>query len=289
MTLEEILKQDGWTDSDLAAQAATLNDPRLRATLEKQYGAITSERDTYKQRDTEWQQLRDTVYQPQISRAEEEAARIRLEAATLREQVQIAKDYGYLTADQQQEAERKQRERTALAATEYDPKRHPTFDDVAKFAEAEGQAIAMASDIAAEYAYLNSGKSIFEYETELDGRRLRGMTALREEAKRSRKNLDQFVSEKFDFRGKREALTRQRQQEHDDAIAKAATEKNNLEWAQRVGSNPNLRSAVPSQQPFIPVKVSDGKHPWERGTRKENQSNRIIRFQQKVLSEPRSA
>jgi hypothetical protein len=285
MTLEEILKADGWTDADLAAQAAVLNDSRLRATLEKQYGAVVTERDTYKQRDTEWQDLRDRVYQPQITRAEEEAARVRMEAAGLREQVQIAKDYGYLTADQQQEADRKQRERAALASTEYDPKRHPTFDDVTKFAEAEGQAIALASDLAAEYAYLNGGRSLFEYETEIDGRRMRGMTALREEAKRSRKNLDQFVSEKFNFRGKREEMATKRQQEHDDAIAKAATEKANLEWAQRMGSNPNLRPAIASQQPFIPAKPSDGKQPWERGTRKENQALRIVRFQQKVLTE----
>lgn len=262
-----------------------LNDPKLRSTLEKQYGAIVTERDTYKQRDTEWQQLRDTVYQPQISRAEEEAARIRLEAAGLREQVQIAKDYGYITADQQQEADRKQRERQALAAHEYDPKRHPTFADVEKFAEAEGQAIALASDLAAEYAYLNGGKSLFEYEAEIDGRRMRGMTALREEAKRSRKNLDAYVSEKFNFRGKREEMSAKRQQEHDDAIAKAATEKANLEWAQRVGSNPNLRPAVPSSQPFVPVKASDGQQPWQRGTPKQNQASRIIRFQQKVLTE----
>ncbi len=290
MTLEEILKTSGWTDQELSDVAPMLQNGRFRESLEKQYGALVTERDTYAQRDTEWQNLRDTVYQPQISRAEQEAARVRLELAKKDEMINIAKDYGYLTEDQTKEAERKAASAASAAASNYDPKLHPTWGDVEKFADAEGEAIMLAQDLAAEYAVLNAGKSIFEYETNIGGRQLRGMRALRAEAKAAgSRDFETFVQKKFDFQGKRQQLAAARQKEHDDAIAKAAEERVNAEWATRVGSNPNLLVARPSQAPFIPPRASDGKNPWERGTPQQLRSKRITEITQKVLREGRTA
>lgn len=267
-----------------------LTNPAFRETLEKQYNAVASERDTYRQRDQEWQQLKDTVYQPQIARAEEEAAKVRMEAARLREQVAIAKDYGYITPEQEAEVNRKAAQAAADSASNYDPKRHPTFDDVRRFADAEGEAIVLAQDLAAEYAHLHDGKSIFEYETEIGGRHMRGMRALRAEAKAAGSNdLEAYIQKKFDYPAKRAAMALARQKAHDDAIIKQTEERLNGEWAARVGSNPNLRLPVASSQPFIPPKAQDGKQPWERGTPQQNRIKRITDITTKVLREGRTA
>jgi hypothetical protein len=290
MTLEEILKASGWTDQQIADVGPMLNNAQFRSTLEQQYNTVANERDTYKQRDTEWEQLRDTVYQPQITRAEEDAAKIRMEAARLREQVQIAKDYGYLTEEQAQKTERETAAAAAAAAQNYDPKRHPTFDDVRRFADAEGEAIALAQDMAAEYAALNEGRSLYEYTAEIGGRQMRGMRALRAEAKAAGSNdLEQYIARKFDYTAKRAALAAARQKAHDDAIRKEAEEKVNSEWAARVGGNPNMRLPVPSTQPFIPSRSEAAKQPWESGTPQQNRARRISEITSKVLKEGRSA
>lgn len=263
MTLEEILKKEGWTDADIAASATLLQDARFRGAIEKRYGALETDLTSAKSLNDEWQRKLDTEYNPAIQAHETKAIEAQRESARLREEVRIAKEYGYLTPEAEAKAA------TAIAAADaasgpnaYDPKRHPTFEDVGKFAEAEAEAIALANDLSAEYSYLTGGQSLYQYETEINGVPMRGMRALRREALTARKPFDQYVSEKFDFRGKRQSLQAAKQKEHDDAIRKEASDTTRAELAQQYG-NPMLRTAVPSRNALVLKPPENGKQPWE--------------------------
>ena len=284
MKLKELLKSKGWTDEQIDKAFA---DPSVIAILDESLGTITSERDQLKARDAEWQTKLETEYNPAIAKAEREAADARLRAATFEEQVKIAKDYGYLAGDEAErraaEAAERAKVNAGVPANGYDPKRHPTFDDVAKFADAEGEAIAMANDLAQEYKYY-TGKDLFEYQTELNGQTYRGMRAIRQEAKLARKPLDQFVAEKFDFRGSRQRKAEETQKAHDDQIRKETAEATRREMAEKYG-NPNLAQPIPSRTPFLIEKSKDGKQPWERGTAQERKVQRVQNaMQQQVAS-----
>jgi len=266
MTLEEIFKKRGWSDADIAALAPSWT-PKMRADLEAAYGEVDTERTALKARDEDWQRRLDTEWQPRVTAEEKKAQTLQLEVANLREQLKIAKDYGYLTPEAEAKAEQAVEAAAAKAnaasASAYDPKAHPTWDDVKKFGNAEALAIARANNIAQEYRYL-TGKELFEYETQIDGQTVRGMEALLMEQQRTAptQRLDFFASKKFDFDGKRAEKAAQRQKEHDDAIRREEAERVRGEMAAQYG-NPNMRLARPSLHPVVPPKPASGKQPWE--------------------------
>jgi len=274
MKLKQILLDKGWTEAQITAAFA---DANTLTALDDIFGTVTSERDALKARDSEWQNKLESEYNPAITKAEQDAAAARREAADLKEQIRIAKDYGYLEGN---EAEERLKAAAAAAASRndpsgYDPKRHPTFDDVSKFAEAEGEAIALMNDLAQEYRYY-TGKDMFEYETQINGQMLRGARALRHEAKTQRKPLDQYVAEKFDFAGARARKQQEAQKAHDDQIRKEADEAARREMAEKYG-NPALALPTASRQPFVPSRPADGKQPWERGSAAQLREDRIKR------------
>jgi hypothetical protein len=278
--LEDLLKSKGYTDADLEALKPMLSDSRFRTSIEEQFGAVESERDRIKSeaeaREAEWQRSLAEDYNPRIAAAEKKAIEKDLEAANYRRQVELAKEYGLLPEDHTPAAATAAA--PAAGSPAYDPKRHPTFEDVGKFADAEGEAIALSHDLADEYEYL-CGKPLFDY-VGADGRR--GMRALRSEAKAARKNLDAYMADKFDFAGKRAEKEAARQKEHDDAIRRDAEEKTRAELATKYG-NPLLRAPMPSRQPFIPTKPQQGKQPWDM-TAQERRSGRIERAMTKQMS-----
>jgi hypothetical protein len=260
MTLEEILKADGWSDTDLAALAPMLADQRFRASMEKQYGAVATERDSLKERDAAWERQLNEQWQPRVTASEKAEHDALLKVAELEARLKFAKEKGYLTTEEETRANADIE--AARNSPAFDPKNYVSMQDAQRMLEAEGQAIAMMADVNNEYAYLHNGKTLYEYETEIDSRRIRGMEALRQEAKAKRMNLNQYVAQKFDFQGKRDALAVKRQQEHDDAIRKEQDEKTRNELASTYG-NPNMRMAVPSRFATIIPKPANGKQPWE--------------------------
>ena len=283
MTLEQILKSKGYTDADLEALKPMLSDSRFRTSLEEQFGALETERNDFKAKyegkETEIEDWRANVVNPRIAAAEQEAVKARQEAALLREQVQIAKDYGLIPEGDKTPAP------SSVSATPgneaFDPSKHNlvTRDEIGRFADLEGQAIAMASDVLEEYRYLSGGKSLYDY-VGPDGKR--GMQALRTEAVKQKMPLDQFVAQKFDFAGKRQAIEAKRQEEHDAQVAKEAVSK----YVTENGANPNTRTPGPSRSPFIPrpqgtSPAGGAKQPWEvpaqerKGSRQERAMTRL--------------
>lgn len=285
MKLEEILKAAGWSDADIAAMAPMLADARFRESIERQYGAVATERDALKGRDAEWARLKDEEWQPRVNDYEKQLTDARLENAQLRERMKLAKDFGYVNDDglgKIDEATRKAEEERNKSANGFDPAKWISKEEAAKLMDAEGRAIAMMSDLSAEYSRLYPNQTLFDYETEIDGRVMRGASALRVEAMAKRMPLDRYVAEKFDFSGKRQALKEQRQKEHDDAIRKEAEAKVRQELAEQYG-NPMMRTAVPSRHAqFIPKPESGGAFPT--GTKAEQKAARIERAMKAQMS-----
>ncbi len=260
MKLEDILKAKGLSDADIAAMAPMLTNQAYRTALESSYSELVTERDTLKQRDEEWAQLRDTKYVPALTAAEEDARKARLEAAELRERVKIAKEYGYLD----DEAQKKADEAAARAAAAANPNNNrtgfnPNDPDFAKFAgefsRREGDAIALYFDLGERYRNLH-GKSVEEY---VGTNGARGMSALRAEALAAGKPIDQYMESKFNWAGDRAEKEAQRQREWEEQIRRDERQKAALEY----GANPNTARPVTSRDPIIPRVKQGDKQPWE--------------------------
>ena len=267
MTIQEILKSIGYSDADIQAI-----DPKLLQVIGETYGAVETERDSFKSLNDQWQEKLDKEYNPAITQAEKAAFDARNEAAALKSRVEFAEQFGYLPKT---EGAGDPTKPTAPVTDPnvFDPTKHNlvTKKDLESaygtFADAEGRAMTLLHDLSDEYRDLYGGKTLYEY---VGAAGKRGMTALRNEAVAARKPLDQYVQEKFNFAGKRTELETKRQQELEANIRKDERAKVASEYG-----NPQLRIPVASVQPFIPVKATEGKQPWERGTDAQLQAQRL--------------
>lgn len=257
MNFEEVLKSKGWTDADFADPAMKPVLDRLRPVVEETYGNYERTRqefDAYK-RDAE--EVWTPAANARITAAEREAVEARRRAADYQEQLKIAKDYGLLPPEDPASPPPKPK----LDENGFDPKAHKlvTYDDIQTLANREGDVIAMSHDLQSEYRSLTGGKELFEYKG-ADGKR--GMQALLTEARRSGKNVDQYVAEKFNFNGLREQREKERQAAWEAKIRAETAEQTRAEMAAKYG-NPMLRTPVPSAHPFMPEKPKGGTQPWE--------------------------
>ena len=261
--LEDLLKSKGYTDADLTSLAPLLADSRFRTTLEEQVANLETERDLFKNQVTEFEDWRQKTAIPKFDEIAAREAEARQESARLREEIKIARDYGYLPPEKQPppvdpQVARATNSAAVAQAEAFDPAKHNlvTRDEIGRFANLEGEAIAMATDLAEEYRILYPGQSIYSYEGQ-NG--TRGMRALRLEALAKKQNLDSYISEKFAFPTKRAEVDAKRLAEAEEAIRKDERAKVAAEYG-----NPALRVPMASRFPFIPKKPQEGGQPWEK-------------------------
>lgn len=263
--IEDILKAKGLSDADIAAMSTMLANPAYRTALEASYSELESERDTYKQRDAEWQQNLDTTYTPAITRAEQDAQQARLELAAAQESLRIAKDYGYLP-DGDAQAKADAAAKAVRDAAKGPPSQgfnlnDPEFGKFAnQFSMREGDAMARYNFVSEEYRLLNGG-TINDY-VGRDGKR--GMVAIRAEALAAKQDIDVYANTKFNWDGKRAEQEAKRRADHDAEVGRKAVE----EWALKHGNNPMTSAPNPSRMPMMPARTDNGKivQPWERAT-----------------------
>ncbi len=258
--LEDILKADGWTDADIAAQATLLNDPKFRGSVEKSYGIVEDENKRFKDENDRWANWHETEGKPLVALYEKERADAIAEAASLRARLDLAEKDGF--APRREEPKPAAAAATPAPGEAWDPKKHnvPTWDDVRKLADAEGQAIAMVQDLTMEYQYL-TGKNLLDYSyTTQDGRQLRGMTALRAESMANKApDIRQFAETKFGFQAQRDRIAGEQKAKAEEAIREDERQKVISKYG-----NPNTRPLMPSNDPYIPRVQGEGaKQPWE--------------------------
>ena len=103
--------------------------------------------------------------------------------------------------------------------------------------------------------------------------------ALAREAEAMKLPYRAYVERKYDFPGKRAEIARKAQEEHDSAVraetaktyeeklkakeeeGKIALEKARTEWAERSGSNPDVRTTVPSEMREVARATKEGQRP----------------------------
>jgi len=83
-------------------------------------------------------------------------------------------------------------------------------------------------------------------------------TTLIREATAQRMDPVAYAAKKYDFAGKEKAAADERQKKHDDAIRKEASDLKDKEWAEKVGSNPNIRQATESRFSTIAAATKKG-------------------------------
>ena len=90
---EEILKAQGFTDEEIAAQSNV--DPKIRQAIEASYGNIESTLNSYKTENERWAQWHETDGKPLLAMYEKERADALAETASLKERLRLAEEQGY--------------------------------------------------------------------------------------------------------------------------------------------------------------------------------------------------
>ena len=256
--IEDILKAQGFTDEEIAANAALLADPRTRTALEGSYAKLEGDLATFKTENERWANWHETDGKPLLALYEKERADALADNASLKERLRLAEEAGFAPTSSHKPGDGKPAA-AAAADAPFDPKKHKlvTEDDIARYSDAEGEAIAIMTNISEEYRYLTGG-SLFDYTAEVDGRTLRGAQALRYEAKQARKPMQEYVSQKFDFAGKRKAIEDKKR-----ADAEAALRADERAKVMKEFGDPNVRPLMPSANPFAPRNPQNAKQPWD--------------------------
>jgi len=263
---EDILKERGFTEADLSDPTMKTVIERLRPGIEAEISALESTATGYKAQVDTWQRHLDEVVNPRVLAAESEVRQVRMRAAALEEENKLAREWGLVPdEDPAQKAAREAAARAGAgsggAPMEFDAKKHnvPTMTDIARFADAEGDAMVQLADLQAEYSHLHGGRSIYDY---TDSKGNRGLTALRQEAKVAQKPLNEFVAQKFNFDAKRQELSAARQAEHDAKVRQDAISE--FIKTNGGGGNPHLANGVPSRASFIPARPAGSGQPWDK-------------------------
>lgn len=280
-TIEEIYKAKGYTDEAIAAIKPLLDDPKLRGVLEEEFTRLGQEVTSFKTENENWSKWHEETAKPTLALYEQDVTNAKADNASLKERLRLAEEAGF--APRRTETQPTTPTTPASGTEAFDPKKHNlvTTADVQRFADLEGQAIAMNSDLNEEYRHLSGGKSLIDYQmTTSDGRTLKGMTALRQEAIQAKTPLDQYVSKKFDFSGMRNAIA-----EKQRAAAEKAIRDDERAKVMQQNFQPGQAPLMPSRDPFIPRprEGNEGKQPWDRGTDNERRAERVQRAMQTQL------
>lgn len=253
--LEDVLMASGYSATDLEALKPLLADAKFRGALETDYDALETERDKYKGEAEGWSGWYKDTGLPTVEKALKDAQDARATAASHEARLRTLQEQGLIKmAELEGEPTKKE---PAKEAPVFDPKAHNlvTLDDVTRFADAEGDAIATAQDLAAEYSELFPGKSLFGYQGS-NGER--GFRALRREAIAAKVPIRDFVAGKFKFQEKRTEIEKAALDAREAEIRKDERSKAIAEIA-----NPNARPPSMSKFPLLPRPATDGKQPWD--------------------------
>jgi hypothetical protein len=110
-------------------------------------------------------------------------------------------------------------------------------------------------------------------------------TTIIREATAQRLDPAVYAAKKYDFAGKEAAKRAEEQKKHDDAITAAAIAENDKKWAERVGSNPNIRQAEASKFSVLQKAVDAKERPSPLGLTREERHRNTSQAIQKEIAE----
>lgn len=292
MKLEDVLKAKGFTDADLQTLGPMLSDPRFSQAVEGYAGELETKLATAESLNSAWDSKFTGEFGPAMKRMEDRLIEESRRAADYEAQLKLAKEWNLLPENPNPATPNPANPANPNPANPANPNFLTRADFEAGTREAYdhvGRAIAMATNAAQEYQEL-MGQSVLSYTSQTsDGRTLRGMEALREEAVQSSKRsgrpirLDEFVAQKFDFAGRRAAADTKRRQESEAAIGRDAVAKYIREHPE--SANPYTRPPAASLSPFLERASGDKKLPWETGTENQGTQDRLGYVRTKVADD----
>lgn len=281
-TLAEYLRSQGASEDDIKALtegsfsgAANRAFSKLQADLTAESTARAAAESSIKDLEQKSQSWYNEQIVPEFEKlrnktitTEAELAKARTALLTAQKQglLNVAKDLGY-----DPESNPTPQNPTATAAGSFDPNRYFTRDEILQIAQGEGDAIAIAQDIAYEHSRLFPDKPL-------------NFRELRKRAVAAKKPVEQLWMEEFHVADARAA---QAKSAHDAELAKAREEGATAE-RQRLADqygNPNTRPLAPSSSPFTPRPATGrDKMPWDAPGSSEALSNdRVARATKKVM------
>jgi hypothetical protein len=276
--LEEILKEKGYTEAELTALAPLLADQKFRATLETEYDSVVAARDKYKADAdfiTEW---REKTAIPIVDQYAKDTVEAKAEAASLRARLVEAEKAGFAPAGSVPLGV------VTPPVDAFDPKKHNLVTNTdleagyQRFANLEGDAIALAHDLGDQYRTYYPGQTLADY-VGTDGKT--GFRALLAEARAKGQNVGPYIAEKFNFAGKRNEMLAAQKQKERDAIAAEERAKVVAEYG-----HPGMRTPSASAYPLIPRMAKDQGNPWDNPS--DRRSQRIQRAVQTEMSTKRN-
>jgi hypothetical protein len=212
---------------------------------------------------------------PERQEIENQLVTANAELAKAKAALKTAQDRGLIDTTQLgynlDDAAEKARVAAATAqAAGLDPRQYFNRDEILQIADKEGEAIAVAQDIAYEHSRLFPDKPL-------------NFRQLRQEAKERRVPLEQLWQDKFGVQAAREAREKAA---HDAEVAKWKAEgakEKETELVSRYG-NPDTRPLAPSSSPFTKRPAGSGrdKQPWEAGDRSDQ---RVMEATKKVVAQ----
>lgn len=241
-TVEEVLKQSGFTDDQISAldnRAITAFNGVLSTAEQARQAAELAQRanvDFYDNRIvpslTRWDEEKMQI--------ENEKARVAAEAAYYRTQNEAARQAGFIASDAPGYQPQRDQSGRYVANVPGGTPGSPTYtglsaDDI----EVKlGQGLTNVAWAMQEYQRLNNGQYLPD-----------NFDKLSQEATYSRMPFRQYVEQKYGFPAKRQEIEKQKQEAHDKEIADQATAANDRKWAERVGSNPDVRMSMRNVDP----------------------------------------
>ncbi|MGH7182581.1 MAG: hypothetical protein ACREJN_11465 [Nitrospiraceae bacterium] len=284
-TLEQVLLSKGFTQAELDAPEMTvaLKNPRFRKNMEEEFAAadVALAENARARKDLdEYDRWYTNEITPDYLRmqkeredavANEAAAKARLAISQKRlMERQAGQQSPEALASARAEEERIANEAAATARAAGQP--GPKYVDEATFQtafERTGEAIASGITLARQHEKL--------FGSDLD------MDELYKQARAAKMPVKAFWEQKYKVQDKRDEIAAKATADNEARIRADERQKFALEMG--TGSNPNIRSAMPSNNPFVVRKSGEGvngKQPWEIPENERTQTRIGKAFQKAV-------
>jgi hypothetical protein len=223
-TVQQILKDSGFTDEQITA----LEPKAITA-----FSSVLSQAEAERRANADFY---DQQIVPSLTAWDEEANRLRSEAAYYRAQNEAARAGGFIPQD----------------APGFGQSRDGQGRYVANGGGTPGSPTYVPPSTVDIDAKLGQGLSnvawAMQTHQQLTGQMLPdSFDKLAAEASASRLPFRDYVARKYDYAGKQEAMEKKRQEEHDNQIRKEAEAARDKVWAERTGSNPDVRAGQASR------------------------------------------
>ena len=248
-SVEEVLRQSGLSDEQIKALDAKIisgfTGVLSAAESDRQAAAQARESAEIAKRSNE--KFYDETIAPSLNNWATEKANLEAQAAFYRTQNEVARAGGFQFVEAPGQPRNDQGRYVAGAPGS--TRGSPTFTMEA-IDQRLGNGISNALWALQEHQRLTSGQFLPD-----------PVDKLAQEADAQRLPFRDYVARKYDFQGKQAALQQKSQEEHDNKIRQQVQAERDRHWAEKIGSNPDIRIAQSSRFADVAKAVKAGARP----------------------------